>query len=87
VTVQPLDRTTRNRLAVPPRVDGLVVTHVEPDSSAAQMGLRDGDVIVEVNRTPTPSVEAFRKALQDSDQAALLLIYRDGATLYLSLSK
>jgi serine protease Do len=87
VTVQPLDRATRSRLAVPSRVDGLVVTHIEPDSSAAQMGLRDGDVIVEVNRTPTPSVDAFRKALEGSDRAALLLIYRDGATLYLSLSK
>jgi S1-C subfamily serine protease len=51
------------------------------------MGLHEGDVIVEVNRSKTPTVEAFRKALADGERGVLLLVYRDGSTLYMSRSK
>ncbi|HEX7842851.1 MAG TPA: DegQ family serine endoprotease [Kofleriaceae bacterium] len=87
VTVQPLDRASRSRLRVPPGVDGVLVARVSPDSPAAEMGLREGDVILQVNQTPTPAIDALRKALQGDQRAVLLLIYRDGTTLYLSLSR
>jgi serine protease Do len=87
VTVQELDAATRSRLRVPPNVRGILVARVDPRSPAASMGLRPGDVIVEVNRIETPSVEAFRKATRQSERRALVLVYRDGATIFMSLSR
>jgi serine protease Do len=87
VTAQPLDRAARNRLRVPDTVNGIVVAKVEPGSAAAEIGLREDDVIIEVNRTETPNVDAFRKAAKQSTQSVLLLVYRDGSTLFMSLNR
>ena len=43
--------------------------------------------IVEVNRTETPDVDAFQKATRSAANGVLLLVYRDGATIYMSLTK
>jgi len=86
VTVRDLDATLRARLRVPKDLRGVVVTEIAPGSLAASMGLRAGDVIMEVNRTATPSVKAFREAARTSQRQALALVYRDGATIFLSFS-
>lgn len=75
----------RERLRIPGRVDGVVVTAVEPRSRAARAGLRPGDVITEVNRQAVGSPADVRRAL-DAD-TALLLVYRDGTTMYVVLKR
>jgi serine protease Do len=87
VTVQELDAATRARLRVPPTLRGVLVAGVDTQGPAARMGLRPGDIILEVDRVETPSVEAFRKAARQSEQRALVLVYRDGVTIFLSLSR
>jgi serine protease Do len=87
VTVQPLDRAARTRLRVPDSVEGVLVSKVEPDGAAAQMGLREDDVIIEVNRSATTTVDAFRKAAKQSADSVLLLVYRDGATVFMSFNR
>ncbi|TMQ05499.1 MAG: PDZ domain-containing protein [Deltaproteobacteria bacterium] len=87
LAVQPLDRALRGQLHVPADVDGVVVTRLDRRGPMAATGLREGDVIVEVNRKPVTSVDAFRDAARSATDSALLLVYRDGATIYLSLSK
>ena len=87
VRVQELDSAARSKARIAPSIRGVLVGEVEADSPAASLGLRPGDVIVEVNRIETPTVEAFRKAAKESDRRALVLVYRDGITLYLSLSR
>jgi serine protease Do len=87
VSVQEIDAATRSRLRIPPNVRGILVARVDPQSPAASMGLRPGDVIVEVNRIETPSVDAFRKATRQSERRALVLVYRDGVTIFMSLSR
>jgi serine protease Do len=87
VSVQELDAATRARQRIPSSVRGIVVTRVDPQSPAAAMGLRPGDVIVEVNRVETPTVDAFRKATRQGDRRALVLVYRDGVTIFMSLSR
>jgi serine protease Do len=87
VAVSDLDATLRTRLRIPEELRGVVVTEIEPGSLATVMGLRVGDVIMEVNRTATTSVRAFREAVDASKQRVLLLVYRGGATLYMSFSR
>ncbi len=56
--------------------EGLVITHVRPNSVAALAGLESGEVIVQVNRLPVKTMEDFRKALEKSplDKGVLLLV-------------
>ncbi|HET9679717.1 MAG TPA: DegQ family serine endoprotease [Gammaproteobacteria bacterium] len=57
-------------------VEGVLVSDVKRGSEAAENGLRPGDVITSVNRQPTPTLEAFRNAVEDSN--TLLLNVRRG---------
>jgi serine protease Do len=62
---------------------GVVVTSVDPSSAAGSVGLRQGDVIQEVNHKPVTNVEEFRHAMAGAEkQSALLLVNRGGVTSY-----
>jgi len=86
VTVQDLDRQIAKELGLNGKVQGVVVTGVEPDSGAEQAGLQRGDVIKEINRQPIKSVRDFEKLASDvkKGERLLLLINRRGASLFLS---
>jgi Do/DeqQ family serine protease len=65
---------------------GLVITEVSPDSRAADAGLREGDVIQEVNRKPVDSVNDLRAAVRSTtDRPVLLLVEREGHTLFVTV--
>jgi S1-C subfamily serine protease len=61
-----------------------VVTEVNPDSKAAESGLRRGDVIQEVNRRPVQNEEQFEAAMHRSGDSALLLVNRQGNTMFIA---
>lgn len=44
-------------MKIPARVEGAVVTRVDPTSAAARQGLREGDVIMEIGREPVRNGE------------------------------
>lgn len=67
------------------RVQGVLVTAVESGSRAAQAGLREGDVILSVNRQPVARVEDMRRALEGAGQRLLLNIRRDEGAFFLLL--
>lgn len=77
VTVRALDQIARNRLNVPEDVDGLLVTGVETRSRAAREGLREGDVILEIDKEPVTSLREYREAIKSAgDKGVLLRIFR-----------
>ena len=66
--------------------NGVVVTDVAEGSPAAQAGLREGDVIQEVNRGRVSSVSDFDRAVHNAGGGTtLLLVNRGGYTMYLAI--
>jgi len=61
----------RHRLRVKPG-EGVLVTHVDPDSPAAEAGVRPGEVILAVQRRRVRSVEDFREATEALEGKALI---------------
>lgn len=76
VSVQALTPDLRQQLQLPDTTHGVVITDVDPDSSAAGAGLSQGDVILEVNRKPVNTVAEFNAAITAgaSRDSTLLLV-------------
>ena len=66
--------------------EGVVVTTVDEEGPAAAAGIREGDVILEVNRERVRTPEEYTKALRKgAGNPLLLLIARGESTLYMAL--
>ncbi len=87
LTVQPLTPEIAESLGLEEGTEGVVVSEVEPGSSADDAGLRRGDVILEVNRKPVDGLRSYRKALGEvgAGKAILLLVQRGGNTIFVPL--
>jgi len=88
MTVRPLTKEEAKRLG---RADltGVVVSDVERDSIAAGKGIREGDVILSVNRRPVSSPDDYVKAVNEAQkhERVLLrvLLSRTGYIVYMRL--
>lgn len=73
VSVSNIEPRARQRYGIPARVQGALVVEVDPDSAAADVGLREGHVIVEINR----------QRVRDAEDAVELteVMPEDGRTL------
>jgi Do/DeqQ family serine protease len=86
ITVQPLTAETAGRYGLDANDEGLLVTRVDQSGSAAEAGIRQGDLIQEVNRQPVKTAAEFSAAIQRSGaKPALVLIKRRNAVVYLTL--
>jgi serine protease Do len=86
LTVQPLTAEMASRYNLDADDQGLLVTKVDPAGSAASAGIRQGDLIQEVNRQPVKTVTEFTAALQQSGaRPALVLVKRRNNVIYLTL--
>jgi len=85
LSVQGLTPDIRRQLQVPAGTTGVVVTEVDQESSAAQAGLQQGDIIVQVNRKNVTSVEQFNDAVRQGDGSGstLLLVKRGGGSTFI----
>ena len=86
VSVQNITPDVRETLNLPARVTGVVVADIDEDSPAYDL-LAIGDIIMEVNRTRVSDVREYETivAKLKSGESILLLIYRDGTNLFVTL--
>ena len=73
-----------DKLGLPSSSTGVVVTSVDPSSKIADSGLRKGDVIQEVNHESVKNVSEFQSALKKGGSDPLLLVNRQGRTLFIA---
>ncbi len=85
VSVETVTPESAHDLGLPASTHGVVVTRVDPASAAADAGLQKGDVIQEVNRKPVRSATDFENAVHAGNGDNLLLVNRNGSTLYLAV--
>lgn len=89
MTLQPLTEEIRQRFDITTDVQGVLVVDVAAKSSAAEKGIRPGDIIMEISqvevKTPQHVLEQFKHAGKENRKSALLLISRDGESRYVSV--
>jgi len=73
VGVTDLDQAARREFGISSRVQGALITDVDPSSAAAEAGLRPGDVIQEINREPVQSAQDAIKLTESSETKKTLL--------------
>jgi serine protease Do len=69
--------------------EGVVVVAVEPGSPAAEAGIQQGDVIVEVDRRAVSSVDEVKENIDKSEDKdhLLLLVQRENGKFYVPLEQ
>ena len=87
IDVRELNEDLAARYGLKTTERGVVVVAVKSGSTAEEMGVREGDVILEVNRKAVGSLKSYEQAASGlaKDQAVLLLLKRKGQTIYLTL--
>jgi len=65
---------------------GIIITHVEPGSPAAESGLMKGDIIREINRQKIQTLKDYDTAIRKNRGSILFLIKRGRSTLWVSVN-
>ena len=84
MTLENLDADSAKQLGLSPAVKGVVVSDIDPSSPLADSGLRRGDVIQEVNHQPVRNVSELNAAIRKGGKGVLLLVNRQGSTLFIA---
>ena len=86
MTVEPLTPEIRRQLELEADTSGVVISDVDPSGAAASAGLRQGDVIEQINGKAVRSVDDVRAGLDAaSNKPAVLLITREGVSTFVPL--
>ncbi len=85
--VEPLTPALRQQLHLGQDNNGVVISQVDPNSTAAASGIREGDVVQEVDHQAVTTVSEFERAMRGANgQPILLRITRDGTGLYVAIA-
>jgi serine protease Do len=90
VEVTDIDASARQQFNIPANLRGAVVTSVEDGSNSAEAGLREGDVIQEINHQPVRNADdAVRLSDSAKGNRVLLRVWRQndgqGGSFYITV--
>jgi len=76
------------QLGIDAKTAGVVIAEVEPNSPAAELDLRPGDIVKEIDGQPVDRAEAAALALRaHSAKPHVLVVLRAGRTFYVPLTR
>jgi serine protease Do len=87
VAVADITDDVRTALNLPKDIQGAVIAEIDSDSPAAKAGLREGDVIQEVNKQPVKNAKdlvAINKRLKPNEKI-LIRVYSQGRSGFVAL--
>ena len=86
--VAPMSSSLRQRYGIPESVDGLLITRIEPSSFAHDQGLREGQVILEINQQPVAQLSDLDEVgALTSGQSSLLRIWSSGSARFMVVER
>jgi len=68
-----------------PDNEGAVVSKVVPGSPADRLGLRRGDLIIEINGVKIKGAQSLEESFSTQNKAIVLLVWREGRTFFVSM--
>ena len=88
LTVQPVTPEIAQSLGID-RTDGVVITNVTPGGAADEAGLREGDLITQVNRHAVKNLADYNREMArgEKGKSVLLLVKRGEQSVFLALKK
>jgi len=88
ITVQSLTPDIKKSLGLESEVMGVLISKVEMGSPAEEANLRRGDIIVEVNQSPTPDISIYQAAIEKVKPkgTVLFLIKRASGTIFVPVT-
>lgn len=88
MSVQAITPDTIRRYDLDEDEKGVVITEIEPGSTAEDAGMRAGDVIKEINRGKISDIADYNEAVSKAKEGRVLLLVKRGPyTIYISLGK
>jgi len=88
LAVQPVTPEVAQSLGLD-RAEGLVITEVKPGSAADDAGLREGDLITQINRRPVKNLADYNREMAQSKkgQSVVRLVRRGDSSVFLALQR
>lgn len=88
ITVEDVSKELAEQFDFDDDLDGVVVTEVERDSSAARKGIAPGAFILKINRNPVKSANEFYDIVEKrkQGQSLFMLVYQDNKTRLVAIN-
>ena len=88
VEVGDIDQAARSQLNLPADLKGAVVLNVDPNSASYEAGLRQGDIIQEINRKPvTKAEDAVELSQNVKSRKVLIRVWSRGGSRYVVIDE
>ena len=86
MSIEPLTPQIADQLELDRSVEGVVISDLDPSGAAASAGLREGDVIQQINGRTVRSIEQVKAGLEAAaDKPVVLLVTRANGSFFVPL--